>query len=356
MSLCPKNLPNHWMIVRGLFDTVSCMSGKQRKTFLDFACPDAGIRTEVEGLLEGDMISNDMVMPADAAAIAVEHEEPLPEISGYTIDSVLGSGGAGSVYSATNSSTGRRVAIKMVRSHGAGSQVLQRFRQECRALSRLSHSGIVQVVETGSVNGNTYLVMEFISGMSLDMWTKANSPTPARSIVLIQEILAALAHAHDAGVIHRDIKPHNVMVTKDGHIKLVDFGVARLTNEEGRRTGFRTETGHLVGTFAYMSPEQTDGRSDRIGVTSDVYQVALLLYEMLAGRLPYEADGKSAAGLLKAVLMDERVRLEEVRPELAGPISDLLSKALSIAPSARPQTVRAFDAALDTVLATLAIV
>jgi len=248
------------------------------------------------------------------------------------------------------------VAIKMVRSHGAGSQVLQRFRQECRALSRLSHSGIVQVVETGSVNGNTYLVMEFISGMSLDMWTKANSPTPARSIVLIQEILAALAHAHDAGVIHRDIKPHNVMVTADGHIKLVDFGVARLTNEEGRRTGFRTETGHLVGTFAYMSPEQTDGRSDRIGVTSDVYQVALLLFEMLAGRLPYEADGKSAAGLLKAVLMDERVRLEEVRPELAGPISDLLSKALSIAPGARPQTVRAFDAALDTVLATLAIV
>ena len=332
------------------------MSGEQRKTFLDFACPDAGIRTEVEGLLEGDMISKDMVMPADAAAIAVEHEEPLPEISGYTIDSVLGSGGAGSVYSATNSSTGRRVAIKMVRSHGAGSQVLQRFRQECRALSRLSHSGIVQVVETGSVNGNTYLVMEFISGMSLDMWTKANSPTPARSIVLIQEILAALAHAHDAGVIHRDIKPHNVMVTADGRIKLVDFGVARLTNEEGRRTGFRTETGHLVGTFAYMSPEQTDGRSDRIGVTSDVYQVALLLYEMLAGRLPYEADGKSAAGLLKAVLMDERVRLEEVRPELAGPISDLLSQALSIAPSARPQTVRAFDEALDTVLATLAIV
>ena len=356
MTLCPQNLPNRWMIVRGLFDTVSCMSAPQRKAFMDFACPDAGIRAEVEGLLEGDMISNDMVMPADAAAIAVEHEEPLPEISGYTIDSVLGSGGAGSVYSATNSSTGRRVAIKMVRSHGAGSQVLQRFRQECRALSRLSHSGIVQVVETGSVNGNTYLVMEFISGMSLDMWTKAHSPTTARSIVLIQEILAALAHAHDAGVIHRDIKPHNVMVTADGRIKLVDFGVARLTNEEGRRTGFRTETGHLVGTFAYMSPEQTDGRSDRIGVTSDVYQVALLLYEMLAGRLPYEADGKSAAGLLKAVLMDERVRLEEVRPELAGPISDLLSKALSIAPSARPQTVRAFDEALDTVLATLAIV
>ena len=356
MSLCPQNAPNRWMIVRGLFDTVSCMASAQRKAFLDFACPDVDIRKEVEGLLEGDMNSQDMVMPADAAKNLVEHEEPLPVIAGYTIDRVLGSGGAGSVYSAINSATGRRVAIKTVRSHGAGSQVIQRFRQECRALSRLSHSGIVQVVETGSVNGNMYLVMEYISGTPLDMWVKANSPTAVRSIVLAQEILAALAHAHDAGVIHRDIKPHNVMVTTDGHIKLVDFGVARLTNEEGRRTGFRTETGHLVGTFAYMSPEQTDGRSDRIGVTSDVYQVALLLFEMLAGRLPYEADGKSAAGLLKAVLMDERVRLEEVRPELAGPISDLLNQALAIDQNARPQTVRAFDVALDAVLETLSIV
>lgn len=356
MSLFSKKLPNRWMIVRGLFDTVSCMASAQRKTFLDFACPDASIRTEVEGLLASDMNSQDIIMPADAAKNTVEHEEPLPVIAGYAIDRVLGTGGAGSVYSAITSATGRRVAIKLVRSHGAGSQVIQRFRQECRALARLSHSGIVQVVETGSVNGNMYLVMEYISGTPLDIWVKANSPTAVRSIVLVQEILAALAHAHDAGVIHRDIKPHNVMVTADGHIKLVDFGVARLTNEEGRRTGFRTETGHLVGTFAYMSPEQTDGSSDRIGVTSDVYQVALLLFEMLADRLPYEADGKSAAGLLKAVLMDERVRLEEVRPELAGPISDLVSKALSIHPSDRPQTVRAFDAALDAVLETLAIV
>ena len=185
MSLCPQNAPNRWIIVRGLFDTVSCMASAQRKAFLDFACPDADIRTEVEGLLEGDMNSQDMIMPADAAKNEVEHEEPLPQISGYTIDRVLGTGGAGSVFSAINSATGRRVAIKTVRSHGAGSQVLQRFRQECRALSRLSHSGIVQVVETGSVNGNTYLVMEFINGVSLDVWTKANSPTAARSIVLV---------------------------------------------------------------------------------------------------------------------------------------------------------------------------
>lgn len=344
------------MIIRGLFDAVSCMASSQHKSFLDFACPDADIRTEIEGLLEGDMISQDMVMPADATKNTVEHEEPLPEISGYAIDGVLGTGGAGSVFSAINSATGRRVAIKMVRSHGLGSQVLQRFRQECRALSRLSHSGIVQIMETGSVNGDTYLVMEFIRGVSIDMWTKANSPSAVRCIILVQEILAALAHAHDAGVIHRDIKPHNVMVTTDGHIKLVDFGVARLTNEEGGRTGFLTETGHLVGTFAYMSPEQTDSRSDRIGVTSDVYQVALLLFEMLSGRLPYEADGKSVAGLLKAVLLDERVSLEDVRPELAGPISDLLNQALSIDQNARPQTVRAFDVALGEVLETLAIV
>jgi serine/threonine protein kinase len=169
------------MIVRGLFDIVFCMVGAQRKTFLDFACPDASIRTEVEGLLEGDMNSQDMVMPADAAKEVVEHEEPLPQISGYAIERLLGTGGAGSVYSAINSATGRRVAIKTVRSHGAGSQVLQRFRQECRALSRLSHSGIVQVVETGSVNGNTYLVMEFISGVPLDVVLAPNGSVIANA-------------------------------------------------------------------------------------------------------------------------------------------------------------------------------
>ena len=141
----------------------------------------------------------------------------------------------------------------------AGTQAVQRFRQECRALSRLSHPGIVQMIETGVAPGGvTYLVMEFVQGQPIDAWLRAARPETGACVAMMREVLAALAHAHDAGVIHRDIKPHNVMVTRDGRVKLVDFGVARLTSDEGRRTGFRTETGHLVGTFAYMSPEQAE--------------------------------------------------------------------------------------------------
>ena len=345
MTLVCTGRGDRWSIVRGLFEAVSGLADAQRARFLDFACPDAAIRGEVESLLEADRQA-DWDVPS---GLGTSTEDPRPEILGYRIESLLGSGGSGSVYAAVATCTGRRVAIKTLRSL-AGSQAMARFRQECRALARLSHPGIVQLVETGTAAGAvTYLVMEFIEGTPVDAWSAECRPSAAQAVRLVRGVLAALAHAHDAGVIHRDIKPHNVVVTRDGQPKLVDFGVARLTGDEGRRTGYRTETGHLVGTFAYMSPEQADGRSERIGVASDVYQSALLLFEMLAGRLPYEADGRSAAGLLRAVLMDRRMPLSEARADLPAALSELLDRALAIDPAARPQGVRAFDAELATI-------
>ena len=343
---------DRWSIVRGLFEAVSALGSTQRAGFLDFACPDSEIRAEVESLLGGHEASSDWDMPCDRRV--EEPTEVFPEISGFNIERLLGTGGAGSVYSARSQASGKRVAIKVLRTAAANSQAVQRFRQECRALARLSHPGIVQLIETGVARGGvTYLVMEFVHGQSIDAWSQVNQPCVERCIDVLRDVLAALAHAHDAGVIHRDIKPHNVMVTPEGRVKLVDFGVARLSGDDGRRTGFRTETGHLVGTFAYMSPEQADGRSERIGVASDVYQAALLLFEMLAGRLPYETDGRSAAGLLRAVLMDERVRLSAIRPEIDERLSDVLDRALSIDPARRPQTVRQLDAELAALRASV---
>lgn len=336
---------DRWSIVRGLFEAVSALAAPKRAGFLDFACPDPGIRGEVESLLQGDEAASEWDLPCDRPAREIETER-LPEIPGYVVDSLLGSGGAGSVYAARSVASGERVALKVLRA-GAGEQAVQRFRQECRALARLSHRGIVRLFETGVAPGGvTYLVMEFVEGESIHAWMRARRPAPQACVSIIRDVLDALAHAHEAGVIHRDIKPHNVMVMADGCVKLVDFGVARLTSDEGRRTGFRTETGHLVGTFAYMSPEQADGRSERIGVASDVYQSALLLFEMLAGRLPYEADGRSAAGLLRAVLMDERERLVSLCPQMDQALSDLLHRALSIDPAHRPTSARAFRDAL----------
>lgn len=354
MSLAsPERSANRWALVRGLFEAVSAIPMPERRGFLDYACPDTTIRHEVESLLSADEMADTWSMPGDREA-PQPLCEPLPSVPGYSIDRLIGSGGAGSVYLARNTLSGRRVAVKVVRSLAVGSQSMQRFRQECRALARLSHPGIVQLIETGSAPGGiTYLVMEHVDGLPLDRWKQDHDPSPSTCIDLVRQMLAALAHAHDAGVIHRDIKPANVLVDAAGTVKLLDFGVARLHSQEGNRTGFKTETGHLIGTFAYMSPEQADGGGERIGVTSDVYQSALLLFELLAGRLPYEADGRSAAALLRAVLMDRRITLSEVRPDLPIALGELLDRTLCADPARRPPTVRAFDAELASLLHTL---
>ena len=354
MSLAnPERGANRWALVRGLFEAVSALAMPERAGFLDYACPDAGIREEVESLLAADEMADTWSMPADRGA-AMPACDPLPAVPGYTIERLIGSGGAGSVYLARNTLSGRRVAIKVVRSLAVGSQALQRFRQECRALSRLSHPGIVQLIETGAAPGGiTYLVMEHVDGLAIDQWRHGRESSAAVCIDLVRQMLAALAHAHDAGVIHRDIKPANVLVDSASTVKLLDFGVARLHSQEGHRTGFKTETGHLVGTFAYMSPEQADGGGDRIGVASDIYQSTLLLFELLTGRLPYDTDGRSAASLLRAVLMDRRVALGDLRPDLPVALGEVLGRALSIDPAKRPSTVRAFDAELAALLPSL---
>jgi serine/threonine protein kinase len=130
----------------------------------------------------------------------------------------------------------------------------------------------------------------------------------------------------------------------------VDFGVARLTREDGHRTGFHTETGNLVGTFSYMSPEQADGKSGRVGPPTDVYQVAVVLYELLTGKLPYDLENRNAMAVLKAVLFDRRVPISEVRPELAGALEECIMRALSTDPLDRPQTVAQFAKDLRTAM------
>jgi serine/threonine-protein kinase len=156
------------------------------------------------------------------------------------------------------------------------------------------------------------------------------------------EVLGALAHAHAAGVVHRDIKPHNILVEDSGRVRLVDFGVARLHRDDGQRTGFHTETGNLVGTFAYMSPEQADGKSGRIGPATDVYQCAMVLYELLTGRLPYELEDRGAMALLKAILFDRRVPASDANPLLDGCLAAVIDRALSQDPADRPQSAKLF--------------
>ena len=332
-----------WVTVRRLFEAAVELPVEQREAFLSVACGnDDGTRSEVVALLAADESAVDLPIDREVSRGCEGAAERLPEVVGFRIDRRLGAGGTSRVYEATCWENGRRVALKVM-NVGASSQALLRFRQESRILSRLRHPGIVSLHESGhTVDGQVYLSMDFVEGDTIDRWCDRQRTPEADRVELAVQVLDALAHAHAAGVIHRDIKPHNILVGTDGRTRLVDFGVARLHREDGNRTGFRTETGNLVGTFAYMSPEQADGKSSRVGPATDVYQVALVLYELLAGQLPYEIEDRGAMALLKAVLFESRVRLSDRRPELAGPLDDALHAALDVDPLRRPASALAF--------------
>jgi len=344
--MSPEVAKKKWLHVRDLFDVAVDLPAEERGAFLLRECgEDTDTRAEVESLLAAN--DSAMDLPADReVSRKPEVAERLPEILGYRIERRLADGGSSRVYEATSVENGMTVALKVINS-GASGSALQRFRQECRVMARLDHPGIVRLYETGHTqDGHVYLTMEFVRGQCIDKWADAHGCNVAERVRLVLQVLEALSHAHGAGVIHRDLKPQNILVDEDGNARLVDFGVARLTREDGHRTGFHTETGNLVGTFSYMSPEQADGKSGRVGPPTDVYQTAVVLYELLTGRLPYDLENRNAMAVLKAVLFDRRVPISEVRPELSGALEECIMRALSTNPEERPQTVAQFAAEL----------
>jgi serine/threonine-protein kinase len=339
-----------WGTVRRVFDAAVDLPREQRDEFLAEADLDADTREEVRMLL--DASDSAMDLPADRAPTpASAVPERMPEVLGYRLVRRLAHGGSSRVFEGESLENGRTVAVKVINSC-ASSSGLHRFRQECRVLSRLKHPGIVQLFETGHTpDGHVYLAMEFVRGRCIDAWASAEPATIAQRTHAMIEVLGALAHAHAAGVVHRDIKPHNILVEDSGRVRLVDFGVARLHRDDGQRTGFHTETGNLVGTFAYMSPEQADGKSGRIGPATDVYQCAMVLYELLTGRLPYEIEDRGAMALLKAILFDRRVPACEANPLLDERLAAVIDRALARDPAERPQTATLFADQLSAAVA-----
>jgi serine/threonine protein kinase len=326
--------------IRELFDQVADLPAADRLRVLSACCPDPVTRSEVLALLRADDASPGSV---PSAILTPRHHagDRRPTIPGHDVLRQLAEGGSSRVYEATCLDTGNRVAIKVI-GDDASSSSIERFRQECRVLARLDHPAIVRLHETGTTpSGQVYLVMEFIEGSCIDAWSREEGRTDEQRIDAVLQILAALQHAHAAGVVHRDLKPQNILVNRMGFVRLVDFGVARLTSD-GHRTGVHTQTGNLVGTFAYMSPEQADGCPDRIGPATDLYQVAVVLFELLTGRLPYAITARSTTALLKAVLFDARLPLCEVAPRCPKALEAFLARALSIDPSQRPASAESF--------------
>jgi serine/threonine-protein kinase len=263
--------------------------------------------------------------------------------SRYQITGTLGAGGMGVVYKATDSELGEPVAIKTLRSDFLSNDptALQRFRSEIKLARKISSRNIVKTYDIGESDGVHYLTMEYVNGTSLQDLLLKRKKMPGSAVISIGKQLArALQAAHEEGVIHRDIKPQNILVQPDGVLKVMDFGIARLTE----RPKGMTKTGMVVGTPEYMSPEQLLG--DDIDPRSDLYSAGIVLYECATGARPWAAD--SATVLIGKMLSEPPIPPNEVDPEVPAALSALILRTIARDREERPATAAALADELDT--------
>ena len=272
----------------------------------------------------------------------------------YRLESEIGRGGMGVVYRATDSRLDRPVAIKVLEAGAAAEpERIKRFVQEARAASALTHPGIVTIYEVDEQDGTTFIAMELVDGVPLDRLL-AGGPLPApRALDLAAQIASALEAAHARGIVHRDIKPGNVMVSDDGRAKVLDFGVAKLFEPvPGAETvsALATRQGLVVGTPAYMSPEQAEARP--VDARSDIFALGAVLYEMLAGRRAFAGD--SDVGIISSILRDRPPLLRSVRPEAPAGVQAIVDRALAKDPAERYASAGAMRSDLLALQASLA--
>jgi eukaryotic-like serine/threonine-protein kinase len=290
--------PERWQRLEELFHAAGERPGSERASFLDAACgADGDLRAEVERLLEADEQANAFLGGA-AAEIRRVAATLLPDdghIGPYRILRELGRGGMGTVYLAERDDAQfeMRVAIKLIKRGMDTDAVLQRFRYERQILAGLVHPNIARLLDGGTTaEGLPYLVLEYVDGLPIDEYCRSHGLGVEQRLELFRQVCDAVSYAHQHLVVHRDIKPTNIVVTAEGVPKLLDFGIARLLDTADESMGMVTEFGARAMTPQYGSPEQL--RGERVTTVSDVYALGVMLYELLAGQRPYDTTGLTA--------------------------------------------------------------
>jgi eukaryotic-like serine/threonine-protein kinase len=360
--------PTQWEEVKQRFHEALQHPAESRKSFLARACSDDIVRAEVERLLtEGDRAGDFLSRPGARDLIgllALESRATTPSLNrakmtpGQTLDryqilSLLGSGGMGMVYRAHDPLLQRSIAVKLLLDEfSADETALKRFRSEAHALSALSHPNICTVHDIGEVEGRTFIVMEYVPGTRLDELIRRKTMPANEAVRYAIQIAAGLAKAHTAGIIHRDLKPGNIMVTDDGQIKLLDFGVAKLTpavDGLARNESMLTIEGTIVGTAAYMSPEQAEAKG--VDARSDIFSFGAVLFEMLTGQRAFQ--GGSHIGTLSAILSVNPKPVSSICPGIPVELDTIVARCLCKNPDQRFQNAAAVVAALQEIQATM---
>lgn len=274
-------------------------------------------------------------LAADLRADLSADVEPaaLPNIDGFAVTRLIATGGMGTVYEARQNYPDRPVALKLLRLGFASRSATRRFRYETEALARLDHPGIARIYQAGTYDdgsgGVPYFAMELVEDARSISTYCIDEQLPIRDrLELFAAICDAVHHGHQKGIVHRDLKPANILVDAEGRPKIIDFGIARSTDIDLAVTTMHTNEGAVLGTLAYMSPEQCSGESMHVDTTSDVYSLGVVLYELLCEQLPYDLEGKNHTQVARTIEEQPPTEPATVRRELRGDLNAIVLKAL----------------------------
>jgi len=345
---------DRWQRIKEIFISAQDRPPAERSDYLNEVCQDdPSVREEVEALLAADADNDDFLSsPAYEfveGMLADEPSEFLPgqKIGRFEILCSLGAGGMGQIYLANDENLGRKIALKLIsREFATDPHRVHRFEQEARAASALNHPNVCVIHDVGKTDtGRHFIAMEHIQGITLRDQLARATFRPLEALQVTLQIGAALASAHAVGIIHRDIKPENIMLRPDGYIKVVDFGLAKLTEvlteQRNANAQVRTDPHLLMGTVKYMSPEQL--REVAVDERTDIWSLGIVLYEMLTGSTPFEARSRNDS--IASILAQERTELvfpEDVPTKLRKIVNNALEKDCD----KRYQTVQKFTADL----------
>jgi serine/threonine protein kinase/Tol biopolymer transport system component len=341
-------IAERWRQIRDVLEKAVELPPGERSAYLNQACAsDRPLRQEVEALLAGSEEVRSSFLQSSLLRMSLT---PGTKLGDYEVKSLLGAGGMGEVYRARDSRLGRDVAIKVLPSFlTADSERRRRFEQEARAAAALNHPNILAVFQMGTYEGAPYLVSELLEGETLREEIQRGRLPLRKAVDYAMQIARGLAVAHEKGIVHRDLKPENLFVTKDGRVKILDFGLAKLTQPQSTSEHdaptltVGTEAGVIMGTVGYMSPEQVRGQT--VDHRADIFAFGTILYEMLAGKRAFQKS--TAADTMSAILNEEPASVSQVTANIPPALQRVVHRCLEKNPEQRFQSASDLAFALD---------
>jgi eukaryotic-like serine/threonine-protein kinase len=338
--------PDRWYKIEQVFHAALQRKPEDRASFLNQSCAgDTALYDDVKALLTS-CENDDSFFEDSASALAAEMfaDRVGDTIGPYEVLSQLGSGAMGVVYLAKDVRLRRKIALKLLPSQFTNDKDrLRRFQQEARAASALNHPNILTVYEVEQRDGLHYIATEFVDGLTLRQHMQARRMSLDEVLAIAVQVASAVQAAHAAGIAHRDIKPENIMIRSDGYIKVLDFGLAKLTENELSPASAETNPGVVMGTPRYMSPEQARGLD--VDLRTDIFSLGTVIYELVTGKLPFE--GETTSDVIAALIKDEPESMRTSVPELPVEFEQVVSKALVKDRGGRYQAIAEFASALQ---------